>query len=179
MSRGHLKNPQEKTNQSQWNSEQHESFLTVWPRFLHGDKSCGFFLTCGEQTMRNLWELDISTAISAGWDWQLQKGARAKCSTAACHKMFKCKEYGPQVPLFLINTKTRHPENCCSASLFATAYNKLAGGGQGCCASPPEHQAHLIPVFSHVCLLSFLNLQTLPLRFLGWAPAGREIFLTV
>jgi hypothetical protein len=38
--------------------------------------------------------------------------------------------------------------------------------------SPPEHPAHLIPAFLHACLLYFLNLPSLPVRFLGWAHAG-------
>jgi hypothetical protein len=40
--------------------------------------------------------------MSVGWDWhspQLQKGARAKCSTAAFCKMFACRKWGSQVPL--------------------------------------------------------------------------------
>jgi hypothetical protein len=40
--------------------------------------------------------------------------------------------------------------------------------------SPPEHPAHLIPAFLHVCLSPFLNLPSLPVRFLGRAHAGRE-----
>jgi hypothetical protein len=40
--------------------------------------------------------------------------------------------------------------------------------------SPPEHPAHLIPAFLHVCLLSFLKILSLPVRFLGWALAGHE-----
>jgi hypothetical protein len=66
------------------------------------------------------------------------------------------------------------PQNCCSTSWFATVYNKLAGGGGGCCVSQPERPAHPIPAFLHVCLLSFLNLLSLPVRFLGRACTGRE-----
>jgi hypothetical protein len=69
-----------------------------------------------EWSMRNLWELDISTAIcrqgwhspqlqkgastampsnlqaGMGYSLQLQMGARAKCSTAAFPKMFTSRE---------------------------------------------------------------------------------------
>jgi hypothetical protein len=77
-------------------------------------------------------------------------------------------------PLFLITTKSCPPKNCCSTLLFAAVYNKLAGGAGGCCVSPSQHPAHLTPAFCMFvfCLLFFLNLPSLPVRFLGWACTG-------
>jgi hypothetical protein len=68
------------------------------------------------------------------------------------------------------------PENCCSTSWFAAVYNKLAGGGGGYCVFPSECPAHLIPAFCMFvfCFLSFLNLLSLPVKFLGRASTGRE-----
>jgi hypothetical protein len=80
-------------------------------------------------------------------------------------------------PLFLITTMLLCPENCYSTSWFAAVYNKFGRGGGGCCVSSPEHPVHLTPAFLHVCLLSFLNLPLLPVRFLGWACAGCETSL--
>jgi hypothetical protein len=81
--------------------------------------------------------------------------------------------------LFLITTMSHHPKNCCSASWFAAIYSKLAGGGGGCCVSLPEHPAHLTPAFVHVYLLSYLNLPSLPVRFIGQAHTSHEICLGV
>jgi hypothetical protein len=87
--------------------------------------------------------------------------------------MFVCREWRAQASPVPDNYNVMmSSKNCCSASLLAAVYNKLAGGGAGCCASPPEHPAHLTPAFLHVCLLSFFNLPSLPVRFLGQAGAG-------
>jgi hypothetical protein len=40
--------------------------------------------------------------------------------------------------------------------------------------SPSEHPAHLSPDFLHVCLLSFLNFLSLPVRILRRARASCE-----
>jgi hypothetical protein len=62
------------------------------------------------------------------------------------------------------------PENCSSTSWFATVSNKFPGSVKaGCCVSPSKHPAHLTPAFCMIifCLLSFLNLPSLPVMFLG------------
>jgi hypothetical protein len=105
-------------------------------------------------------------------DWhspQLQKGERAKCSTAALHKnkdvytMTRlCRKQRSQAPLFLVTTRSRSPENCCLADFTIplpclTLYiNKFSGSGRCCCVSPPEHLAHLIPAF---CMFVFCPLS--------------------
>jgi hypothetical protein len=64
----------------------------------------------------------------------------------------------PRLPLFPVTTKLRPPWELLPCwcpyptCLFAAVYNKLAGGGWGCCVSPPEHPAHLIPAF---CIFVF------------------------
>jgi hypothetical protein len=62
---------------------------------------------------------------------------------------------------------------------FATVYNKLTGGGGGCCVSPTEHLAYLAPALCMFGLLSFVFSASpdTPRRFLGRAHVGpkREV----
>jgi hypothetical protein len=58
---------------------------------------------------------------------QLQKGVKAKCSTAAFPKLFTFRERAG----FSCYNVMPIPENCCSTSLFTTGYKRLAEGGQG------------------------------------------------
>jgi hypothetical protein len=123
--------------------------------------------------------------MSAGWDWhsfQLQKGASTAMSNylqAGIGTVPSCKRKRGQnaaqllflrffcadssdcrFPLFPITTPSYSPKNCSygSTCLFAAVYNKFTGGGGGCCVSPPEHLAHLIPFF--FACLSFVLSQS-------------------
>jgi hypothetical protein len=65
--------------------------------------------------------------LSLAWPQQ-QKGAKAKCSTAAFSKMFTSREV---ITGFSCYNVIPLPENCCSMSLFTNVYKRLAEGGQG------------------------------------------------
>jgi hypothetical protein len=72
-------------------------------------------------------------------------------------KMFMIREKQLQIFPILENysvippTRTVAPPPC-----FANVYNKLTGGGQGCCVSLSEHPAYLAPNLCLFCLVSFV-----------------------
>jgi hypothetical protein len=117
------------------------------------------------------WAQKCPIICRLGWHSpQPQKGARARCSTAGFPDMLIFREQRLQAPPVPNSCNVTPTKNYCSTSLFATVYNKLTGGRQGGCMSPSECPPD--PSFLHVCLLPFLNLPSLPVRFLGWACAG-------
>jgi hypothetical protein len=128
-------------------------------------------------SMRNLWELEMSTAMSNNLQAGMGTAPRCRREQGCLHHALQtgtvpvhAESSYHRFPLFPITTMSCHPENCCCTSWFATIYNKLTGGGGGC-LSPPECRPS-DPSFLPVCLLSFLNLPLLPVRFLGWGRAG-------
>jgi hypothetical protein len=141
--------------------------------------------------MRSLWELDISTAMSAFWVWhspQLQKGASSAMSNnlqAGMGTAPSCRRGQGQnaAQLLFIRCLPLERSNCRFFLFWITTMshclrivallpclllyiiNSLevveAVSVSIKVPSPPD------PSFLHVCLLSFLNLPSLPVKFLG------------
>jgi hypothetical protein len=145
---------------------------------------------CGEWSMRSLWKLDISTAMpnnlqaefgmapaAEGDKGKMQHSCLVRC---LCFESSDCRF----LPFLRTTMSCPALGTAAPPPSFAAVYNKLVGGGWGCCVSilvpspsgPSffECPAHLVLGFLYVCLLFFLHLLLSPVRFLGWAHADCE-----
>jgi hypothetical protein len=95
--------------------------------------SVGGRVGCGEWSMRSLWELDISTAmpIICRLNWHGPSSTRGRGQNAAWLLFLRClpKVFTFRVAGFPCYNVMSLPENCGSASLFATVCKRLAERG--------------------------------------------------